>query len=220
MISASALLVLASLLLRDLTLPALCLLVAMVTVSASLWYLPNHLHLHHKPYKRSAWAVRTRWVMVPGISLVAALFHLQDPRWLALLGIAAAWLLVTNLTIMLIYRPGRLSEQTIAVVYFASDLWLAVSMGLAGGHWLIVTGFLILSAHFAVLLFPERGSFWFPMSIMGLGLFLLRNSNPFDSGGFEPAYLILCVAVATGATSVLVYMARTQAMRDDGDLSL
>lgn len=211
LMAASALLLVASILLRDFTPQAACLLGAMVAVSASLGYLPNYLHLHHEPYKRAAWAVRARWILITGIVVVAGLFRLHDPRWLLILGIGGSWLLFANLAVKILYRPGRLSEDTMAVVYFVTDLWLAVSVALAGGHWLIVAGILVLAAHFAVLVYPERGRFWFPMLAMASGLFLLRNANPYDSGGFEAGYLIVGVALVTAVTSASVFMARSQA---------
>ena len=214
MLASAVLGVAASLLLRERTLSSQVFFVMMLAIIGTVNYLPKYLHIHFEPGKRYKWAVRVRWILIASGALLAlALSPWQKIWWLATAA-SALWLLLSNMLVNVVFRTGRVRMLDLAVVYFITDFWLIVALSVLGVNWILVAGLLAIAAHFALVLHPERGLFWFPMFIAVLATGLLRNANPYDAAGFEPSFLIVLVALVCTAASILTMTAVKHAERN------
>lgn len=209
LVCASALLVAASICLRTRSVNSLLLFSTIMVVSGSLFYLPNYLHIHQEPDKRYRWAVRVRWITITAVGLPA--WPATAAHWHPVLIGAIAWLLMANLMVKLAYRRMPAASFDLAFLYAVADFWMVVVLAFLGTSWLLVAALLVFGAHFAVLLYPDAGTPWFPVLAITLSAGLLRNSNRYDAEGFSASYLILLTLLTTIATAWLVRSAVRQA---------
>lgn len=121
-------------------------------VAATLWYQPKYLHLHHEAEKRYVWAVRSRWILILSLGLLAAAWNRSSPSGLMWTVVAVAWLLLVNGLVMLLCRGERvLPYRAMPWIYFLTDI-LVFAVLRERAEAMVPVAFLLLSAEFVLLI--------------------------------------------------------------------
>src|SRR5262249_33774797 len=107
LIASAALIILASLALREPTFATIGFVVLIVGCAGALSYLPKYLHLHHESDKRYAWAVRARWIMSIAAILLPAAFRFSSLPVILVAAGAALWMALVNGFVLIAFRNER-----------------------------------------------------------------------------------------------------------------
>jgi 2-polyprenyl-3-methyl-5-hydroxy-6-metoxy-1,4-benzoquinol methylase len=218
LIASAILVVTASIALRSVNWATSTFFASYLTIAAALSYLPKYLNLHHEPKKRYGWAVRSRWIIAAMVLSLGAALNLRSAKHLVAVAGCAIWIALVNGFVAVAAKHERmLPYRWMPVVYFASDFWVIGLLGYLGLDPFYLSGFIALAIVFAVVLNENLGP-WFAMLCMVLGAALVRTAILPTAYGFSSAYLVLCIALVTAATSWLSNVAVGQAQRNEEDV--
>jgi 2-polyprenyl-3-methyl-5-hydroxy-6-metoxy-1,4-benzoquinol methylase len=215
LVAAAAVVILGSLALRVPGAATATFFICYLVSAIALSYLPKYLHLHHEPNKRYRWAVRSRWIMAGVVLMVASAVNFARPTHLLVGAACAIWIaLVNGFLAVACKRERLLANRWMPLIYFVADFWMIVVLAYLGLNAFLIAGFLAAGIVFALALNQDLGV-WFPMLCMVLGAGLVRTAILPSAFGFQSAYLVLCVAIVTAATSWLTIIAVERARRND-----
>jgi 2-polyprenyl-3-methyl-5-hydroxy-6-metoxy-1,4-benzoquinol methylase len=210
--AAGAMVVGASLVLRQPTGEAVAYLAAIVVVMGTLGYLPKYLHIHHEPDRRYRWAVRARWILIAaGVAVAPATLGHGRAALEVILG-AGVFLGLLNLFLKTACKDeALLGTEWMAPFYFLGDLMVILLLAtVAPERWFLVAGILAVAVEFALVVNGELGV-WFPILLMAVATGILRQAVLAEAYGFGAGYLVLMAAGVTVSASALTLMAQQQA---------
>jgi hypothetical protein len=214
MICAAAILIVGSIPARSLSFQGLFLAASAACAVLAMFSLPRMFQVTSSPSvaddgrRRIFLAVRLLWLFIV-IGAVVGCVVCTRYWWPLILG-GAAWLALINAFVLFIYRVTPKPPVDGAFIYAIGDFWLIVACAFFGVPWLVIAAMLVLSASFALSLFPEKGNFWFPALLVVISAGLMQQSNPYDAADLPPAYFILLQLVVCAATSWLTHWVRSQ----------
>lgn len=200
LIGSALLFIVASLALRERHLSVYIYLTSQAALLMALGYLPKYLHVNWEPEKRYAWAVRSRWILIPAAVLLAmGLSRFSRPVMIAAI-LSALWLLAANFLVKLIFRraTGKMMVW-MPVLYFITDFWMAQVLAFVQVEIHILAAILTASVVFTLLL-DDRARAWLALLIAFVAALLL-----WVAGGVDDREFGLFLACVLAATVVLTY---------------
>jgi 2-polyprenyl-3-methyl-5-hydroxy-6-metoxy-1,4-benzoquinol methylase len=166
-----------------------------------IYYTPDYLHLTVDPGKRSRWAVKIRWRIIPAALVISGLLasNARGREWVAM---AIVWLLVLNLF------GRRVPKRFVPLYFWLGDIAvLAALLFIVRLDLLLATLLLAAAAHLAIAVADTPASSWVSV-VSAVSLLMVLIAVWRQSVGLAFALVLSGVLlVASVATAYLVHRA-------------